>query len=214
MKQFIITTNKSKTFSYVVSKFIEQNIEYTTINSVIPEKYDSYFDCQVIKSGNAGLAIGHMMAIKAASQQMQKSNIFEDDEQIHENYLAIRDSLISQIDDDWDFINLNTFRPTGTPYNKYIFKVNSSYPKKTHGKYNNVWLSNYCISPKLAKFLYDNIPKDINFCRCFNNYVYDCFFASTMQDISSMFNIYVINQQNLLSIHSEAISIRKENNSI
>lgn len=222
----IIITTGGERLSKIEAYYTKNNMKYILANSIVPNKGSNYYNCSVINRGNAGLSIGHIKALEIASELDIPSNIFEDDEILHDNYVEKRNKLLLELQD-WDFINLNTLRPTGNNYSSSFKKICKTHKKYNHNYFvNNIWLSNYCITPSFAKICLDMIVFDRNpiiwkrgsaktladICNCFAQDVYDQFFILSISNIANKYNLYVTKQQNQISHHSEIDSIRKKYN--
>lgn len=218
MQNIIITTGHER-HKALVNDLIKNNLPYALCKSVIPNKNDIYYGCSVGHRGNSGLSVGHLRALKIASKSTQQCNIFEDDEIIRTSYNKKRMRLLSELAN-WDYVNFNTLRPVGSDYSNNFVKIDNKSPRYARNGYvNNIWLSNYCVSPKFAKEIVSLLINNyVNWhgtkhklCSCFGSHVFDQYFALHVASISNKYNCYSIKNQNLISIHDEKISIRKNN---
>lgn len=226
----IIITVGGPRLDSIQNFYRKNNMEYILANSIVPAIKSKHYDCLVLKRGNAGLSIGHLRALEIASELDTPSNIFEDDEILYNNYIDKRNKLLSGLEN-WDYVNLNTHRPFGYNYNKFFKKMNKELLRyePIRGWVNNIWLSNYCITPTFAKICLDMMVKNreqilwkrgkgdrvtiANICNCFSQDVYDQFFVLSISDIADKYNFYVTKNKNMISYHSEEdASIRQKYN--
>lgn len=227
MQNLIITTGheRVKKLQQVLDN---ENERYHLVQSVIPALTEEYYGCKVFNKGNSGLCIGHLRALEKVIQLNENCNIFEDDEILHNNYIEKRTELlleINKIDKNWSYINLNALRATGIKVSENFLQIQKDHRKhcRNTGYVNNIWMSNFCITPTFAKVLYDKIiNKSIfwkedkvrkrNLQNCFHKHVYDQFAVLHMHSISNQYNLYVCDKKNKISTHDEGLSIRLKNN--
>lgn len=212
MKNLILLSNDPQRIDTIKSYITKANLECSYISGAYPKQNEVIMNCKVIKKGNAGLMLAHIEALKYVSNSNDTYNIFEDDEIIPKNYISLRENILSEITDVYDFVNLNPLRPKGSHYSDHFYKVSANISNIYERKCCNVWLSNYIATPSFAKLLLDLIITNSKFCKSFNSLIADWLISKILHKQSDTHNIYVLKNSNLISTHNETNSIRSKNN--
>lgn len=212
MKNLILLSNDQQRINTIKSYITKAKLECSYISGVYPNQDEVIMGCKVVKKGNAGLMLTHIEALKYVSNSNDTYNIFEDDEIIPKNYISLRENILSEITDAYDFVNLNPLRPNGIDYSDHFYKVSANISNKYKRKRCNVWLSNYTITPLFAKLLLNLIITNSKFCTSFNSLIADWLISKILHKKSNAHNIYVLKKSNLISTHNETNSIRAKNN--
>jgi len=210
IKIFVINVDEDKEKLYEFSKKLnDQNISFERFPGVrlLEENKQFYIDqkllnpkCRLLKKGWVGLTMAHLSLwkhIHSLNCTEKYFLIFEDDEVIHDNYINKLNKILNEIEDDLDFLNLNTLRTDGELINEYVYKIQKK--TLTGGKLPNIWMSSYIINKKFTNTLINIINPEF---ADFDFVQFDVYLVRKLYSIADKYNLYVC-PTDIISNHVE-----------